>query len=67
MQCKQATQLLSLRQERPLNRREKFSLQFHLMLCKGCRNFAAQVDSLRAISRGYAKGQPPSSDENESK
>ncbi|WP_255463338.1 zf-HC2 domain-containing protein [Microbulbifer sp. YPW1] len=66
MQCKQATQLLSLRQERPLNRREKFSLRIHLMLCKGCRNFATQMDSLRAISRGYAKGEPPSSDDSES-
>ncbi|WP_239692626.1 zf-HC2 domain-containing protein [Microbulbifer mangrovi] len=67
MECKQATQLLSQRQERPLNRGEKFSLRLHLMLCKGCRNFAGQMDSLRAISRGYAKGESPSSEDSETK
>ncbi|WP_227718310.1 zf-HC2 domain-containing protein [Microbulbifer sp. Q7] len=66
MNCKQATQLLSLQQERPLSRREKFSLRFHLMLCKACRNFSTQMDSLRTISRRYAKGEPPASDDRES-
>lgn len=56
MHCKKATALLSQQQERPLNSGERFSLRFHLMLCRGCRNFAEHMNNLRAISRGYAKG-----------
>lgn len=56
MNCKQATALLSQRQERPLTQVERLSLRFHLMMCSGCRNFSRQMESLRAMSRGYAKG-----------
>lgn len=67
MNCKQATLLLSQRQDRTLTRRETLSLRFHLLMCRGCRNFAGQMDSLRAISRGYAKGEPHSPDTDEQK
>lgn len=59
MNCKKATALLSKQQETPLNPGEKLSLRFHLMLCRGCRNFAAHMQALRTISRDYAKGRPP--------
>ena len=59
MNCKEATSLLSKQQEVPLRTGDKLGLRLHLVMCRGCRNFAAQMDSLRAISRGYAKERPP--------
>lgn len=59
MNCKEATALLSKQQEVPLSASDKLGLRFHLFLCRGCRNFSVQMNSLRMISRGYAKGRPP--------
>ena len=37
--CRQATQLLSEKQDRQLLLKEQSGLQFHLMLCRSCRRF----------------------------
>ncbi len=47
LNCKQATELMSLGMDRKLSMREKLSLRFHLMMCSGCRNFSKQMDFLR--------------------
>ncbi len=54
--CKEISELLSQAQERPLGRAERWSVQLHLFLCKGCSNFRAQVNFLRAAVRRYRDG-----------
>ena len=56
LSCHHATQLLSEAQERKLKLGEHMSLKMHLIICNGCRNFDRQVQTLRKISRVYAKG-----------
>lgn len=56
MNCKEATALLSQQMDRPLTRKERLLLKFHLMMCSGCSNFDNQMHDLRQITRVYAKG-----------
>ncbi|MCU0834719.1 MAG: hypothetical protein MUC77_09840 [Chromatiaceae bacterium] len=49
--CKDASHLLSERQERPLGLRERCALRLHLWMCVSCRRFARQLGLLR---RGMA-------------
>ena len=51
MNCKQATQLMSQAQDRPLKRREQLALKLHLMMCKGCRNYNRQLNFIRKAIR----------------
>ncbi len=46
--CKDASHLISERQERPLGLRERWGLRFHLWICANCRRFERQV---RVLSR----------------
>lgn len=61
LNCKQATQMLSEKLDRPLSAKEKMRLGIHTSLCPPCRNFGRQMQELRFISKCYAKGK----DENE--
>lgn len=54
--CKQATRLLSEKQDRPLSAREKMALKFHTMMCSACRNFDKQMSALSVFSRSYING-----------
>jgi hypothetical protein len=45
--------LLSQAQERPLGRAERWGVMLHLMVCKGCSNFRAQLEFLRTAVRRY--------------
>jgi predicted anti-sigma-YlaC factor YlaD len=56
MNCKEATQLLSEKLDRPLKAKEKVSLSFHTTICASCRNFSNQMEELRHISKHYAQG-----------
>ncbi|WP_075791323.1 zf-HC2 domain-containing protein [Massilia putida] len=47
MSCKLATHLLSQQLDRKLSRRETMSLNFHLMMCRGCTNFKENMAFLR--------------------
>jgi len=51
--CQQATQLLSERQDRPLQRGEKFSLALHTTVCTACRRFGVQMTQLSQLSKHY--------------
>ena len=53
--CREASELVSLAQDRPLTVREKLVLYIHLPLCQGCRNFAAQVRFMRRAIREYVR------------
>ena len=47
LNCKQAAVLMSQGMDKELGMRQKMSLQMHLMMCSGCRNFRAQMEFLR--------------------
>jgi len=49
LSCQQVSRLLSERQERRLNLRERTGLQLHLMMCGKCRRFAHQIDWIQRI------------------
>ena len=51
--CREASEVLSLAQDRPLTFREKLILHVHLRLCDGCRNFKAQLAFMRRAAREY--------------
>ena len=47
LSCKQASQLISQSLDRPLRLNERFALKFHLIICKYCKRFSQQVQTLR--------------------
>ena len=51
--CRQATQLLSEKQDRQLLLKEQSGLQFHLMLCRSCRRFGKQMKTISELSKAY--------------
>ncbi len=51
--CREATRLMSLKQDRELNFREKTALRFHLSMCGACRACARQFDLLHAIGERH--------------
>ena len=51
--CREASEVLSLAQDRPLTVREKLIVYVHLPICQGCRNFKAQLDFIRRAVRAY--------------
>lgn len=55
--CKQATKLMSEKQDRVLSRPERFSLRIHLLMCAGCRNFDKQMNFIRQACRRIGGGQ----------
>lgn len=57
MNCKQATQLLSEKLDRPLDKKEKIALYFHTTMCGSCKNFSNQMEELRNISKRYTNSE----------
>ncbi len=55
MNCKDATRLLSEKQDRPLSKKEQMSLKFHTLICSACRNFGHQMQALSVFSQHYLK------------
>lgn len=53
--CRKASQLLSLACERPLEAAELAALRRHLHECLMCRNFESQLQFLRTASRRMAE------------
>jgi len=47
LSCKQASQLISQSLDHPLTLRERFALKLHLLICKFCKRFSQQVQTLR--------------------
>ncbi|HYX64779.1 MAG TPA: zf-HC2 domain-containing protein [Burkholderiales bacterium] len=52
LSCKEASQLLSQREDRRLTLAETVTLRLHLAICRGCRAVSEQIPFLRrAVSR----------------
>ena len=45
--CKKASQIISASLDKPLTLRERIALQLHLMICKYCKRFSTQLQSMR--------------------
>ncbi|TCK04133.1 zf-HC2 domain-containing protein [Marinobacterium mangrovicola] len=50
MACKRATELMSIKIDRPLTLGERVSLRTHLMMCSYCRRCEQQLQMLRRIT-----------------
>ena len=46
LSCIQASQIISQSLDRPLTLRERFTLKLHLAICKYCKRFSQQVQTL---------------------
>ena len=58
--CKEASQLVSQRQDRTLTWREHLGLRIHLWICHNCRHFAQQLGFIRrALHLGQQQGKLP--------
>jgi hypothetical protein len=52
LSCKEATRLLSQREDRRLTLGESAALRVHLVICRGCRTVSEQIPFLRrALAR----------------
>jgi hypothetical protein len=55
LNCRDVTRLVSESQERKLSVIEKMSLNLHLMMCEGCKNFSLQVPFLSKAMKAYSE------------
>lgn len=59
LNCREATQLVLQGEDRPLTWPERLGLRFHLLICKACPRFVAQVRFMQGAMgrwRQYAEG-----------
>ena len=56
LNCKEATQIMSQSQDRPLGRVERLQLRMHLLLCKGCRCFNEHLAFMRDAAQRFGAG-----------
>jgi predicted anti-sigma-YlaC factor YlaD len=61
LMCKQVSHLVSEAMDRQLSFRERAGLKTHLLMCRGCRNFVAQMKLLREAMRRQRED-PPADD-----
>ena len=59
LSCKQATELMSQEQDRPLSLAERIGLKLHVLICAGCNNYRRQMRVLRAAFRRFSDGGTP--------
>jgi hypothetical protein len=62
LKCKEVTRLLSESQDRELPAAQRLPLRLHLLSCRGCRNYKAQLNLLREACRSYAELAGPDPD-----
>ncbi len=53
LMCREATRLMSLKQDRALTFRERTVLRIHLSMCSACRACARQFDLLHKIGEHH--------------
>jgi hypothetical protein len=47
LSCKEASQIISQSLDRQLTMRERFAVKLHLLICKYCKQFSQQLQSIR--------------------
>ncbi|WP_326521282.1 zf-HC2 domain-containing protein [Halomonas rhizosphaerae] len=63
MMCKEATRLMSLKQDRPLTFQERVSLRLHLSMCGACRECDRQFTLLHEAGRRFGPELDPERDD----
>lgn len=53
LMCREATALMSLKQDKSLTLREKLALRIHLSMCQACRTCARQFDLLHQAGKKH--------------
>ncbi|HTT38432.1 MAG TPA: zf-HC2 domain-containing protein [Burkholderiales bacterium] len=53
LNCRRASELVSLAEDRKLGWVDRWRLRAHLGVCEGCRQFKAQMDFLREAIRRH--------------
>lgn len=66
LSCREVTRLVSESQERKLTVGERLSMNLHLMMCEGCKNFSLQVPFLRRAMKAYSERLDELVEDNES-
>jgi hypothetical protein len=56
LNCEQVTVLCSEELDRRLPVTERVALRLHMLMCKGCSNYRAQLAVIRAAMGRYAEG-----------
>ncbi|MBI4755026.1 MAG: zf-HC2 domain-containing protein [Betaproteobacteria bacterium] len=59
LSCRDVTHLCSEEHERRLGLGVRLALRLHLMMCRGCSNFRAQMDFLNLATRRWREGGRP--------
>ncbi len=59
LSCKEATELMSLEQDRPLSLGERLGLRLHVLICSACSNYRRQMSVLRVACRRFGGGDTP--------
>jgi hypothetical protein len=54
--CDEASYLISLREEQPLNFRQQWQLRMHLLSCHFCRKYARQIKQMQEVFERYREG-----------
>ncbi|MFU1519623.1 zf-HC2 domain-containing protein [Vreelandella alkaliphila] len=62
LMCREATRLMSLKQDRALTFRERTALRIHLSMCSACRACARQFDLLHKIGEHHPAAPKSSTD-----
>ena len=60
--CREVAGLLTLREERPWDWRERVAVRLHMQICKACPRFERQMALMKQAMgrwRGYAGEEPP--------
>lgn len=55
LSCKQASQFISASLDRPLTLRERNVLRLHLIICKYCKRFSQQLQTMRVAMTTLAQ------------
>jgi hypothetical protein len=55
--CKEVSRLVSMGLDRDLAFGERVALRVHFLMCKGCRNFEAQMMLLRRAMRDLSRSE----------
>ncbi|CEP34923.1 MULTISPECIES: zf-HC2 domain-containing protein [unclassified Halomonas] len=53
LMCREATGLMSLKQDKTLSLREKMALRIHLSMCRACRTCARQFDLMHQAGKHH--------------
>jgi Putative zinc-finger len=56
LSCREATRLISRREDRSLSLAERATLRLHLLICRGCRAVSEQIPFLRRALARYLDG-----------